>query len=364
MKFKAAVIEKFNEGPVIREFEAEPVKDGEILVKIESAGVCGSDLHIFSGKDPRIRLPMIPGHEGIGVIEDVKGGVSDINGEKLKRGDRILWDRGVACKRCRYCVVEKKPYLCVNRRVYGITFGICDKPFPNGCYSEYIKLSPLTNAVKVETSMSPESLVPAGCSGATAFHAVEEACLKGDETVLIQGPGPLGIFTSLFCRERGVEEIIMSGSSGSRNRMELAKNFGVKYLIYRDKMDISGQADFVNGLTRGRGADVVFETAGTARAVEDGQYFIGRGGTYVVAGVSVPVGKTGIDVYENIVRKNAAIKGVWVSDSSHLVKALNIVLKNRYPFQSLISKSFSLSEARQAIESVNDREILKAVIEL
>jgi|LSQX01.2.fsa_nt_gb threonine dehydrogenase-like Zn-dependent dehydrogenase len=364
MKFKAAIIEKFNEGPNIREFEIEPLKKGELLVKIESAGVCGSDLHIFSGKDPRITLPMIPGHEGVGVVADLRGDRYDVRGKPLCEGDRIIWDRGIVCGKCRYCLIEKRPYLCVNRKVYGITFDINDESFPNGCYSEYIKLSEGTNVIKVSKDISPEVLVPVGCSGATSFHAVEESGLCGGGNVLIQGPGPLGIFTALFCKERGVKKIIMTGSSKSETRMELSMSFGVNHLLYRDKMTLEEQIDCVMDLTEGEGVDVVFEMAGTKSAVEDGQDFIRHGGVYVIAGISVPVGGVGIKVYENIVRKNGTIKGAWVSDTSHLVKTLEILEENRYPFERLVSKKFLLNQAREAIESVDDRDILKSVIML
>ena len=103
MKGKSAVIERFGEGPVIKEFDIKPLKEKEVLVKIESAGVCGSDLHIFRGNDPRIKLPMIPGHEGVGRIADVKGEIFDVDGGILQEGDRVIWDRGIVCGKCTYC---------------------------------------------------------------------------------------------------------------------------------------------------------------------------------------------------------------------------------------------------------------------
>lgn len=362
MKFEAAVIEKFNRGPEIREFDISPLGEGEILVRIEAAGVCGSDLHIFEGRDPRIRLPMIPGHEGAGIVADMKGDVLDVRGNPVHPGDRIIWDRGVVCGRCFYCSVEKKPFLCINRKVYGITFSTADSPFPNGCYSRYIKLSSLTRIVKAGADIAPEVLVPVGCSGATSFHAVEESGLREGETVVIQGPGPLGIFAAAFCRNRGAGHIIMTGSGKSRKRMELARSFGVTHLVYRDEMALESQLEFIKSLTGGRGADIVFEMAGSAGAVESGQHFLARGGRYMITGIAVPVGSVGIDVYENLVRKNASVRGVWVSDTSHLLKALEAVEDLRYPFEKLVSRRFSLVEAGQAIESVKDRDVLKSVI--
>jgi len=144
--------------------------------------------------------------------------------------------------------------------------------------------------------------------------------------------------------------------------MEMARGFGVSHLIYRDRLTLQKQIDAVKDITGGRGADVVFETAGTAQAVESGQHFVGKGGRYIIAGVAVPVGPVGIEIYENLVRKNATFKGVWVSDTSHLLGAMGVVEQNRYPFDRIISRRFSLDSARDAIESIADRSILKSVI--
>jgi threonine dehydrogenase-like Zn-dependent dehydrogenase len=363
MKTKCAVIEKFNEGPEIRDFEISPLKDTEILVKIEAAGVCGSDLHMYRGEDPRLKLPMIPGHEGIGRVAEIKGHVYDINGEKIKVSDRLIWDRGIVCGNCYYCTVAKKPFLCKNRKVYGISFSVEDKPFPNGCYSEYIKLAPQTKIIKIKQKMEhPEVMVTASCSGATSYHGVEEADIKGNEVVLIQGPGPLGLFTAAFCKEKGIKTIILTGSSKSKQRMELAKKFGATHLIYRDITKFSKQKEIIENLSEGRGADIIFETSGSIKAVETGQHFLAPAGKYIIEGIAVPSGKTGIELFENLVRKNSSFKGIWVSDTSHLYNTVNFMLNGKYPFEKIINAKFKLEDAGKAINSVNDRNILKSVI--
>ena len=86
------VLEKFNQPLLMRAFPIPDLKEDETLVKIEAAGVCGSDVHMWEGRDPRLRLPMILGHEGVGEIVDVNGEKRDVYGRPLKSGDKVLWN--------------------------------------------------------------------------------------------------------------------------------------------------------------------------------------------------------------------------------------------------------------------------------
>ena len=164
-----------------------------------------------------------------------------------------------------------------------------------------------------------------------------------------------------FRKEKGVEKIIMIGSSKSKKRMEISRKFGVSHIIYRDKMNFSQQVEFINDLTGGKRADIIFEASGTKEAVEMGQYFLSKGGKYIICGIAVPTGKTGIEIYENIVRKNATFKGIWVSDTSHLTSAVNLILKNKYPFDEVINGKYKLTQPKEGIKSIKNKEIIKSV---
>ena len=120
MEAKVAVLEKFNEPLAIETFPLPELREGEILVKVEAAGVCGSDVHMWEGKDPRIRLPMILGHEGVGEIVEMKGEKKDVYGLPLRVGDKVLWNRSITCGHCYFCKVKMEPSLCPDRWVYGI----------------------------------------------------------------------------------------------------------------------------------------------------------------------------------------------------------------------------------------------------
>jgi D-arabinose 1-dehydrogenase-like Zn-dependent alcohol dehydrogenase len=122
------VLEAFNAPLKMRELEVPVLQDFQVLVRIDAAGVCGSDVHIWKGEDERTPLPIVLGHEGVGTVIDVKGEKRYVTGEPVKAGDRILWNRGVSCNGCYYCTVLNQPWLCGTRKVYGINRSLSEPP--------------------------------------------------------------------------------------------------------------------------------------------------------------------------------------------------------------------------------------------
>ena len=120
MKTNTMVLTRFNEPLVPEEIEIPALRPGEILIKLEASGICGSDVHMWKGEDPRTPLPIILGHEGVGRIAAMNGVHHTVDGKPLHEGDRVLWNRGVTCGECFACKVLLKPWLCENRKVYGI----------------------------------------------------------------------------------------------------------------------------------------------------------------------------------------------------------------------------------------------------
>ncbi|MHC4251588.1 MAG: alcohol dehydrogenase catalytic domain-containing protein, partial [Planctomycetota bacterium] len=109
---KAMVLEEFNAPLVEREIEVPALSAGEVLVRITASGVCGSDVHMHKGQDPRTPIPMILGHESVGVVEETSGEVAAVDGTVVTKGMQVAWDRGVYCGRCPYCTVKRQQYLC------------------------------------------------------------------------------------------------------------------------------------------------------------------------------------------------------------------------------------------------------------
>ena len=164
MRALAAVLEDFNRPLVWHTFEIQPPEPGELVVQVEATGICGSDLHMWEGHDPRTPLPIILGHEAVGRVVAVGGKKCDILGQPVREGDLIAWDRGITCGECYYCVVRKQPFLCLHRRVYGINLSCAERPYLLGGYAEYMHLLSRTNVLVIGESVDPALLAPASCS--------------------------------------------------------------------------------------------------------------------------------------------------------------------------------------------------------
>lgn len=360
MKTHAMVMEKLREPLVFREFEIPALQPGQVLVRLKASGVCGSDLHMWRGEDPRTPLPIILGHEGVGEIVDIHGATRTVNGEALSVGDLILWNRGVSCGQCYECTVLKEPSFCAERRVYGINRSSAEPPFLNGCYSEHIILAPRTNLFLVDKHIDPAVLVTASCSGATIAHAFDLTPCKPGDTVVVQGPGPLGIYAVAFAKAHGASQIIMIG--GSPERLSLSSEFGATHLLNRNATTVTERKEVVLSLTHGRGADLVVEAVGYPDALTEGLELVRIGGAYTSTGYAQPLGTVEIDPYKHLVRKNLRLQGVWVSDTSHTYRAMQLVLSQPELFGRMVTHRFPLGEANKALEVMASKKALKAVL--
>ena len=362
MTGRAAVLAEFKKPLEIREFPLVPLSEGEVRVKVEAAGVCGSDVHMWLGRDPRCPLPMIPGHEGVGRVHETAGEKKDLLGRVLEPGDLVMWERGIMCGKCYMCVVKKQPALCLVRQTYGISLGCSDPPHFNGNYGEYLHLRAGCHFIRIDGEVDPTVLVQASCSGATSAHAVEEARVRPGDAVVIQGAGPVGLFVLAFAQRSGATQTFVLDMSRAAGRLEIAKEFGATHTLLVDQTSLEERLAFVKDHTGGVGADVVFECTGHPSAFAEGIKHVAPLGRYVTPGVATPEGEVSLSIFEELNRKNARIHGVWVSDTSHLMQALRLVRNSGYPFEKTVDHRCSLREATTALELMRDRKIMKAVI--
>jgi len=349
----AAVIREFGQPPRLEAFDLPPLWPGGVLVRIAAAGVCGSDVHMWRGRDPRIRLPLVLGHEGVGVVEAADG-ASDIFGRRLEPGEVIIWDRGITCGRCYFCAVARRPALCPNRQVYGIT--------RQGCYATHLALDAATRVITAPAGVEPAAVVAAACAGATVAHAMEYCSIGPGDTVVVQGPGPTGIFAVAFARAAGASQVIVIGTERSRARLRMCEEFGADATLTVDGSTAEQRLALVQERSNGLGAGVVFDCTGRPSSLAEGLALAAPGGTYLMVGIATPVGEAAIRPYEEVARKNLRVQGVWVSDTSHLYRAVELVASGRFPFERMVTHRFGLAEAGAALEAVENREAVKAVL--
>jgi len=357
---RAAVLRTFNQPLEITDVAIPDPGPGEVLVRITAAGVCGSDVHMWHGMDPRTPLPITLGHEGVGQIVEIGGQKSTVDGEPLAAGDSIVWNRGVSCGHCYWCAVARTPAICPKRWAYGIHRSFDHGAHLNGCYADHVLLHPNTDIFRAPEGIAPEVLVAASCSGATSAHAFDLCPCHTGDSVLVQGVGPLGAFAVAFAKAGGAQDIIVVG--GTRSRLELCKRLGATHLLDRNATTFEERVKLVKEITNGRGVDLAVEVAGTVEAFSEGPYYVRVGGAYAVAGIAEPRELVPFDVFRDVARKNLHMQGVWVSDTSHLRQSLSLVTRDPEGFAALVTHRFSLDEATQAMETVANRKAMKAVI--
>jgi threonine dehydrogenase-like Zn-dependent dehydrogenase len=360
MNAQAMVLEKFKEPLTPKYFPLPKLREGDILVKIEAAGVCGSDVHMWEGRDPRTRLPMILGHEGAGEIADMKGEKRDVYGVPLKTGDKVLWSRGVTCGHCYFCKVKTDPSLCPHRFVHGIHTSCAEPPYLTGNYAQYLLLDRRSDFFRVEKDIDLATLVPASCSGATTAHAFDLSGLQSGDSVLVQGVGPLGIFAVAFAHSLGASQIIVVG--GTEARLKVCHSFGATLLLNRHRLSMEERRKIILEVTGGRGVDVAFEMAGEPEALKEGILSVRNGGRCITAGFGEPHGRIELDCFQDLGRKNLRLQGVWVSETRHTHMALQLVFTRLNDFARLITHRFPLNQADEALQVIKSREAVKAVL--
>jgi hypothetical protein len=354
------VLEEFNAPLVKREIDVPALSPGEALVRITASGVCGSDVHMHRGQDPRTPVPMILGHESVGVVEETSGDVAAVDGTAVTKGMQVAWDRGVYCGRCPYCTVKRQQYLCPSRKAYGIHYGGAEPPPLKGGYATHIVLGAGTRIFPVADGVDMDFLVACTCSGATSAHSIEEADVRPGDVVVVIGAGPVGLWTMALAHSSGAEVIAVEPREG---RLALAMEMGASVTLDPTKLGGDERRAAVMDRTGGLGADVVIDTTGVAKLTGDGLALVRRGGIYELPGIAVPVGEHPISLYEQLAVRNVAMKGIWVSDTRHFAQALAVGLSGRYPLGKLVTHRFGLGEANAALEAAAaDPSAVKVVL--
>jgi threonine dehydrogenase-like Zn-dependent dehydrogenase len=338
--------------------ETEP---GAMLVRIEMAGICGTDVHLWKGQLP-IPRPIIMGHETVGVIENIGAGVkTDWIGAALSQGDRVTWSAGRLCGDCYHCTVINQPTRCLNRSAYGISFNCDEPPHFSGGYAEYIYLRPGTAIFKL-SDVSSDAITGAGCALVTAIHGIERIGINWGDRVVIQGSGPVGLAALAVAQTAGALMTIVIG--GPSPRLNLARVFGADHTINIDgTTESAARLSQVRQLTNGQGADAVIECVGSPSVVPEGLEMCRDGGKYLVLGHYGDAGATPINPHV-ITRKQLTVQGSWASEPRHMAAAIEFLRKHgkRFPFDQLISHRFPLDRAFAALQTTAKWASSKSVI--
>ncbi|HYP13854.1 MAG TPA: zinc-binding dehydrogenase, partial [Bryobacteraceae bacterium] len=347
----------------LMEFPDPPqIAPGEALVRVEMAGICGTDVHLWLGQLP-IRTPLILGHETVGRIEALGSGLErDWRGEALKPGDRVCWASSISCGECFYCRVKAQPTRCLTRKAYGISYPSDEAPHLRGGYAEKILLRSGTSIFRIPDSVPTDSVVGAGCALMTAIHGAERAPVQWGDSVVIQGSGPVGLAALAVSRVAGSLKVIVIG--GPKHRLDLAREFGAAVCIDIDQdPDPASRRNRVLSETGGFGADVVIECVGHPGVVPEGLEYCRDGAKYVVLGQYANAGDVLLNPH-TITRKQLQVIGSWGFEPRHVDRALRLLEGSEWKdlFARQITHRFPLEQADQALQTTRNWVSGKTVI--
>jgi 2-desacetyl-2-hydroxyethyl bacteriochlorophyllide A dehydrogenase len=237
--------------------------DNDVLVRVKAAGICGSEIHVWKGRDKSGFFPRTLGHEGAGVVEKVG---SNVKG--TVPGQRVLLDYNVTCGVCRFCRSGREN-LCTNLEYIGYQ--------RDGTYQEYISV-PAKNAIPLPDNVSFEEGAIISCGVVTAFHGIRQGDIGIGDHVVIVGLGGVGLHGIQFARMQGAGQIMAVDIMDSK--LALAKEQGADYVVNPMKEDFAAKAKELWG-----GADAAFEFIGLAKTLKDSIRCLARGGKAVAIGM-------------------------------------------------------------------------------
>jgi threonine dehydrogenase-like Zn-dependent dehydrogenase len=331
----------------LAEFEMPGIVPEAGLLKLEAAGVCGSDWPSYLQK---AQQPRILGHENVGVIAKVGKIAAQRWG--VKEGDRVALEEYLPCGHCNVCRTGDFR-LCdfTDPWMGGIRYGATPVSVPPslwGGYSQYQFLHPNSVLHKVASHVPATEAALALPLG----NGIEWVCREGGAgigtTVVIQGPGQQGLGCVLAAKEAGAACIIVSGLSTDANRLELACELGAHHAINIERENLSEQ---VAEITANRMADVVIDTSsGGPSTILSALALVKKRGTVILAGKKQqPVPEFHSD---NLITRYVTLKGVRGHSYASVELALQIIASGKYPLGKMCTHQYSLGEVDQALRTV------------
>lgn len=334
----------------IRKFELQdipmPVIGGdEVGIRVTDVGICGSDAHFAEGHSFQVfpnSLPFVLGHEFAGEVYEVGANVTN-----FKAGDRVTVEPGLTCGTCEFCT-SGRYNLCPDVEFLAV-------PPHEGVLKRYISY-PAYRVFKLPDNVTnTEGALIEPLS--VGIQAAKQGGVNIGSTVAILGSGCIGLCTLLAAKAFGAPRIIVTDLFDSR--LERAKKLGATDVINsKDKDPVQAIGD----LTGGKGADIVFETAGNPTTVAQTSFVVKRGGTIVMVGNTIPEVSYS---FRNIYLKEAEIKSVFRYRNTYPL-ALQAVASGRIDVKSIVTDEFDFEDTQKAFDCAidNKTKCLKTVIHI
>jgi propanol-preferring alcohol dehydrogenase len=327
---KAAVVRQFNEPLRIEDLPIPEPGHGEVVVQVETSGLCHTDIHAAHGDWPvKPTPPFIPGHEAVGIVTRCGHEVT-----RVKEGDRVAvpW-LGWACGYCEYCASGRET-LCLNQRNTGYSV--------NGGYAEYV-LADADFVGHVPGGIDPMDAAPLTCAGVTSYKAVKVSGARPTDLVAIFGIGGLGHLAVQYARIAGST---VAAVDIVDSKLDLAHRLGAKYAI---NSAIEDPAATIQGLG---GADVALVFAVSPTACEQAYRSLRRGGRLVF--VALPADNfVRLPIFETVLQ-GLTVTGSIVGTRVDLAETFELHADGR---TEVVTETRQLEQVNEAFEQIEKGEV-------
>ena len=326
------------------DFPDPEIPPDHVLVRVQACGICGSDVHGYTGSTGRRIPPLIMGHEAAGIIEDFG---KDVKG--FRKGDRVCFDSTVYCNHCEACQQGHYNH-CIHREVLGVSIPGSKR---NGAFAEFVAVPwwivlklpdhlALTNAALLE----PLSI---------AVHAANRAPLSAKSTVLIIGAGTIGLLLVQAVKLEAVSEVIVSDIN--EFRLETAQAFGAEKTVNPQKIDLK---EFVLEETDQRGAHVVFEAVGLAETFQQALAATRTGGHVTLIGNLEKIVEINV---QELISKELTLQGSYANGGEYR-SCVDLAASGKIQVGPLISEILPLAEGQHAFDRLHRAEenLLKIIL--
>jgi len=305
----------------------------EVLVKVKACGICGTDVHFYKG-EWKVKMPLIPGHEFSGIIEDVGENVKNI-----KPGDHIVAEPNITCGKCYYCRMSERNFFCTELKALGVDI--------NGAYAEYVKV-PSRNVYKIPEELSFEEaamIEPLAC----CIRGLDNVGIKVGERVAIVGTGPIGLLMIQLVKMWGASKVYAIDLLDERLR--IAEKVGADIVI---NPLVGDPREIIMRDTNEIGVDVSIEAVGSVRAIETAFNLVRRGGRLLIFGVAPQNAVWNVKPFE-LYDKELKIVASYRSPFT-FERAVELASTGRLDFKSIISHIIPLDSVPEIFERICRKE--------
>ena len=326
-----------------QELERPSLNSDEVLVKVHSAGVCGSDAHAYEyhGGYEWIQIPRIMGHEYCGEVVE-----TGVNVDEFTEGDKIIEEPVHDCKECFQCK-NGQSNVCQNFSVTGM--------HRDGAYAEYVAVKPeFLHSVPEDVPLR-HAAITEPTSVATRAVLDQSVTTPGDN-VLVEGPGPIGLLVATVADSLGANVVVSGLDLDAGYRLPLLNQLGIETInVESDSLEERAET-----LTDGLGFDVVFDSTGHHTGIETAVEYTRKGGQIVVVGIP---NETSEVTLTSMVRGEIDINTSYGSVWANFEQALRLMERGEIPVDEMIDTSYGTDDPAAAFEAFLDGETCKPVFE-